>query len=135
MNQYELMIIFDPVLSEDDLKDEIGTYKDIVTASGGSIVHEERWGLRPLAYTIRRKTTGIYYLCEFKCEGEIIAKLETQFGRDDRIIRQVITRLDKYGVAYAERRRQKQNAPKEEPRRPEEPAVAEAVDTNDTQPS
>lgn len=131
MNNYELVIIFDPVLSEDELKDEIGTYKDIVTASGGSIVNDERWGMKPLAYTIKRKTTGIYYLCEFLAEGTVIPKLETQFGRDDKIIRQVITRLDKYAIEYAVRRRKRLSGLKEESKNPVEVATVEAGDSNE----
>lgn len=132
MNNYEIVLIFDPVLSEDELNDEIRTYKDIIT-SEGSIVSEERWGLRPLAYAIKRKTTGIYYLCEFKSAGSVIPKLETQFGRDDKVMRHVVTKLDKYGVEYAERRRQRLYAPKEDAKSSSEAVTAfEALETEET---
>ena len=131
MNSYELVIIFDPVLSDDELRDEIKTYQDIITSGGGSMVHEERWGLRPLAFPIRRKTTGLYYLAEFQCPGEVIARLETQFGRDDRVIRQVITRMDKYAIEYAERRRRRLQAAKEAPEAEKVEAIADAVSTGD----
>jgi small subunit ribosomal protein S6 len=141
MNHYELVIIFDPVLSPEELKDEIAAYQGIITAEGGSIVHEERWGLKTLAYPIKRKTTGIYYLCEFAAEGPVIQKLETQFGRDDRIIRQLLTRLDKYGIEYAERRRQRLARPKDEPKeevkreskKPVEATVSENAGTTEPQ--
>lgn len=133
MNNYELVIIFDPVLSDDELNDEVKTYGSIITEAGGSVSHDERWGLRPLAYPIKRKTTGIYYLAEFSGPGEVVGRLETQFGRDDKVIRQLITSLDKYAVAYNERRRRRmqekaeaKEEPKEEPQ--PEPVAAEEGD-------
>lgn len=105
LKHYELIAIFTPILSDDDLKKTIKHYADFVKEQGGEMVHEETWGLRQLAYPIDKKTTGIYHLYEFKAPGDTIQKLEVQFGRDDRIMRFVFTKLDKYAVEYNERRR------------------------------
>lgn len=107
LKHYELIVIFTPILSDDDLKKTIKHYADFVKQQGGEMVHEETWGLRQLAYPIDKKTTGIYHLYEFKAPGDTIEKMEVQFGRDDRIMRFVFTKLDKYAVEYNERRRQK----------------------------
>ncbi|HPN21744.1 MAG TPA: 30S ribosomal protein S6, partial [Tenuifilaceae bacterium] len=66
---------------------------------------EENWGLRKLAYPIQKKTTGFYHLMEFKAAGELVDKLETQYRRDERIIRFLTVRLDKYAVEYANKKR------------------------------
>ena len=67
----------------------------------------EDWGLKKLAYPIQKKTTGFYHLIEFKAEPEFISNLETQYKRDERIIRFHTVSMDKHAIAYAERRRNK----------------------------
>ena len=73
-------------------------------------MYQEDWGLKQLAYPIQKKTTGFYYLIEFKAEPQFIAKLETQYRRDERIIRFLTFAMDKHAVAYAEKRRANKKA-------------------------
>jgi small subunit ribosomal protein S6 len=61
--------------------------------------------LRKLAYPIQKKNTGFYHLLEYTAPGEAIAVLNTEFRRDERIIRDLTIALDKHGVAYSEKRR------------------------------
>ena len=104
-NQYETVFIATPVLSESQMKEAVKKFKKIITDNGGTIVHEENWGLRKLAYPIQKKSTGFYYLIEFQSEGELIGKLEIQYRRDERIIRFLTFRMDKYSVQYSEKKR------------------------------
>jgi small subunit ribosomal protein S6 len=105
LNPYETVFITTPVLSEIQMKETVDKFKQILTESGSEIVHEENWGLRKLAYPIQKKSTGFYYLIEFKAEGDLVRKLETEFKRDERIIRFLTVGLDKYAVEYAEKKR------------------------------
>ena len=105
LNQYETVFIATPVLSEAQIKEAVGKFKDLITASGSELIHEEHWGLKKLAYPIQKKTTGFYYLIEFKAEGSLIDKLEIQYRRDERIIRFLTFRMDKYAFEYAEKKR------------------------------
>ena len=73
-------------------------------------MYEEDWGLKQLAYPIQKKTTGFYYLIEFKAEPSLIARLETQYRRDERIMRFLTFAMDKHAVAYAEKRRANKQA-------------------------
>ena len=107
LNQYETVFITTPVLSESQMKETVDKFKKILTDNGSEIVHEENWGLRKLAYLIQKKSTGFYYLIEFRAEGELIRKFETEFKRDERIIRFLTTALDKYAVEYANKKRAK----------------------------
>jgi len=104
-NQYETVFIATPVLSESQMKEAVKKFKKIITDNGGTIVHEENWGLRKLLYPIQKKSTGFYYLIEFKSEGELIEKLEIQYRRDERIIRFLTFRMDKYSVKYSKKKR------------------------------
>ena len=65
MNNYELMVIFTPVLSEDDFKSAQKKYQDFIKENGGDTVASNPWGLKSLAYPIDKKTTGIYWVLEF----------------------------------------------------------------------
>ena len=105
LNHYETVFIATPVLSEAQMKEAVTKYKSVITDNGGEVVHEENWGLRKLAYPIQKKTTGFYYLIEFKAECSLIDKLEIQYRRDERIIRFLTFRMDKYAFEYAEKKR------------------------------
>jgi len=104
---YELMAIFTPVLSEEDYKNAQKKFTDFIKENGGSITHQEAWGLRSLSYPIAKKTTGLYFVMEYKAPSDTNAKLEIQMNRDESIMRHMITRLDKFAVAYNLRRRNK----------------------------
>lgn len=105
MNRYETVFILTPVLSDDQAKEAVAKYREYISANGGEIKHEESWGLKKLAYPIQKKTTGFYHLIEFAAAGDLVAKLEVEYKRDERIIRFLTCRLDKHAVTYVEKRR------------------------------
>ena len=108
LKQYETVFIATPVLSDVQMKEAVAKYVSFIKENGGEIVYEQDWGLKKLAYPIQKKTTGFYYLIEFKAQGELIGKLETQYRRDERIIRFLTFAMDKHAIAYAEKRRANQ---------------------------
>jgi small subunit ribosomal protein S6 len=113
LNQYETVFIATPVLSDTQMKEAVSKYRDFITENQGEIVHEEDWGLRKLAYPIQKKTTGFYHLFEFKSAPTLIAKLELQYRRDERIIRFLTFSMDKHAVAYAAKRRTNAEQPQQ----------------------
>ncbi|MBQ3739776.1 MAG: 30S ribosomal protein S6 [Bacteroidales bacterium] len=104
-NQYETVFIMTPVLSEEQMKETVQKFEKILTDKGAEIVHQENWGLRKLEYPIQKKSSGFYHLIEFKAEGEVVEALELQYRRDERIMRFLTVSMDKYAIAYAEKRR------------------------------
>ena len=108
LKQYATVFIATPVLSDAQMKEAVAKYLDLIKENGGEVVYEQDWGLKKLAYPIQKKTTGFYHLIEFKAEPAFIAKLETQYRRDERIIRFLTFAMDKHAVAYAEKRRANQ---------------------------
>jgi small subunit ribosomal protein S6 len=89
------------------MKEAVQKFKDLITGEGGAIVYEEDWGLRKLAYPIQKKTTGFYYLIEFKADATFIRKFETEYRRDERVIRFLTFAMDKFAIEYSEKRRNK----------------------------
>ena len=114
MNHYETVFILTPVLSDVQMKEAVEKFKTILTEQGAVIVNEENWGLRKLAYPIQKKTTGFYHLLQFEAEGALVDKLETAYRRDERVIRFLTFRLDKYAYEYTLKRRSKYAAKQEE---------------------
>ena len=105
MQNYELMVIFTPVLSDDDYKAAQKKFTSLVTESGGEVLNEKPWGLKSLAYPIRKRTTGLYWVMEYKAPSSFNEKLKTQLLRDESVMRFLTTVLDKHAVAYNARRR------------------------------
>lgn len=104
-NNYETVVIFTPLLAEEDVKREIGKITKTVTDAGATIVEERNWGLRQLAYPIQAKSNGIYYIMQFEGSSSLISKLEVEYKRNENIIRFLTVKLDKYGIDYNDRRR------------------------------
>ncbi len=100
MNNYELMVIFTPVLSEEEFKAAQKKYADLVVENGGEVVHSNPWGLKSLAYPIDKKTTGLYWVMEYKAPTDFNEKLKIQLLRDESQMRHMYTVLDKYAVDY-----------------------------------
>jgi small subunit ribosomal protein S6 len=107
LNQYETVFILTPVLSEPQMKEAVLKFRNLITDNGGEIVNEEDWGLRKLAYPIQKKTTGFYSLFELKASPAFVDKLETEYRRDERIIRFLTVKLDKFAIDYSHRKRNK----------------------------
>ncbi|MCX7697424.1 MAG: 30S ribosomal protein S6 [Bacteroidales bacterium] len=103
--RYETVFIMTPVLSEDQAKETVNKFKRFLEDRNARIIYEEDWGLRKLAYPIKKKTTGFYHLIEFESDPGIIGELELNYKRDERILRYLTVHLDKYGIEYAEKRR------------------------------
>ena len=82
LKQYETVFIATPVLSEEQIKEAVEKYRGYILS-----------------------TTGFYHLFEFKADSQFIEKLETQYRRDERIIRFLTFAMDKDSIAYSERRR------------------------------
>ncbi|MCC8070769.1 MAG: 30S ribosomal protein S6 [Bacteroidales bacterium] len=103
--KYETVFILTPVLSDAQMKEAVEKFATVLKDNGATIVNEEIWGLRKLAYPIAKKSTGFYALLEFEADPTIVKKLETAYRRDERVIRFLTFRLDKYAAEYAEKRR------------------------------
>jgi small subunit ribosomal protein S6 len=100
MRNYEVTFIVDPTLSNDEIKSTAKKYEKLI-AESGEIVFFNEIGLRQLAYPIKNRNTGIYYCIEFQVpNGEMIDSMELTMRRDEKLLRFLSVKLDKYGVKY-----------------------------------
>ncbi len=128
--KYETVFILTPVLSDAQMKEAVEKFAKALTDNGATITNTEEWGLRKLAYPIQKKSTGFYCFIEFEGDPTLVKKLDTAFRRDERVIRFLVFRQDKYAAEYAEKRRARRAAQAAAPAAPA--AVAETVETVET---
>ena len=103
--QYETVFILTPVLSDAQMKEAVEKFSKVLTDNGATIVNTEEWGMKKLAYPIQKKSSGFYTFIEFEGEPTIVKKIETAFRRDERVLRFLVFRQDKYAAEYAAKRR------------------------------
>jgi small subunit ribosomal protein S6 len=121
MKNYETVFILNPVLSEDQAKDTVEKFVKLLTKAKANVINVEKWGLKKMAYPIQNKSTGFYNLIEFSTEDNtLIGTLETEYRRDESIMRFLTLALNKHAIIYNERRRKgefnrtKKQAPRKE---------------------
>ena len=105
LKNYETVFILTPVLSDAQMKDAVDKFRKILEDKNTEIINVEQWGLKKLAYPIQHKSTGFYNLIEFKATPEVVAALELEYRRDEKVMRFLTVALDKHAIEYAERRR------------------------------
>jgi small subunit ribosomal protein S6 len=105
MKNYETVFILNPVLSDDQMKDTVEKFVKVLKKSNADVLNVEQWGLKKMAYPINKKSTGFYNLIEFSAAPTVIDSLETEYRRDESIMRFLTTALDKHAITYNERRR------------------------------
>lgn len=105
LKNYETVFILTPVLSEAQMKDAVDKFEKVLKNQEADIINIEQWGLRKLAYPIQHKSTGFYSLFEYRATPETIARLETEFRRDEKVMRFLTVALDKHAVEYNNKRR------------------------------
>jgi small subunit ribosomal protein S6 len=78
----------------------------VLNKAKANVINVEKWGLKKMAYPIQNKSTGFYNLVEFTTtSSDVIHTLETEFRRDESVMRFLTIALDKHAVIYNERRR------------------------------
>jgi small subunit ribosomal protein S6 len=93
MNKYELMFILDPILESDKKEAAIETVKEII-ASAGEVSKVNVWGVKKLAYPIRKKNEGYYAVMEFTASPELPKELDRRLKISDSFMRHLIINKD-----------------------------------------
>ena len=94
MPLYELGVIIDPEVDPESETAALERLQAIITDAGGSLVEQNTWGRRQLAYPIRKKNFGVYHFWKFEVGGEVIDKLTFELRTNDAVMRSMILNLD-----------------------------------------
>lgn len=126
MRHYEVTFIVDPVLSGDEVKATAEHVQKELKGFGATIVAVDEMGLRQLAYAINKRSSGVYYTIEFGCDvADWLIKFELNMKRNERLLRFLTVKLDKYGIKYNDDKRNGRIGSKR--KKEATPAVAEVV--------
>ena len=105
-NEYETTFILKPDLPGDELKPAVDKFIELIKSNDGKVHNIEKWGMRKLAYPIRKHTTGYYTYVEFSAPGTFIERLDTIYRQDDKVMRFLTVKLDKHALAFNKKRRE-----------------------------
>ena len=89
-NNYEAMFVFKPTLNDDQTNSLLDNVRDLIAKNGGEILDTQNFGRRKLAYDIMKHREGLYYLINFKGQGQSIVKLEKAYRSNDSVLRTMI---------------------------------------------
>lgn len=90
MRNYELMILFDPNLQDEEKKALLDKIRQTITANKGVIIKTDEWGRRKLAYEIKKFQEALYVLIDFELEPDNIANLESSIKFEEKILRYLL---------------------------------------------
>lgn len=127
MRLYDIVVLVTPDLNDDDAAKVAGEYKKILVDGGATVVKDEPWGKRRLAFPILRKREAHYVYWQVEAAPAVVAEAERRMGLSDQVLRHLAVRVDeelKRAGKMAERLRIK--AVKRPPRPPAQPAETPA---------
>lgn len=87
MRRYEQIIILRPSLSEDEITKIIENTGQLIEQDGGAIIFLNKWGMRKLAYPIKKEVQGYYVLCDFAASPEVVSEIERKYRIDDSVLK------------------------------------------------
>ncbi|MDH4320722.1 MAG: 30S ribosomal protein S6 [Desulfobulbaceae bacterium] len=87
MRRYETICIIKPSVGEDEITAIIDKTTGIIEQFDGSILNLDRWGMKKLAYPIKKEIQGFYVFAEYAGKPEAVAEVERIFKIDDRVLK------------------------------------------------
>ena len=135
MNRYEVVFITLSDLSKEDTDVLIDRYKQIIANFKGVAVKVEKWGVRKLAYPIRKQTKGMYALIDYVGSAAVVVEVERNFKFDDKVLKfQTIKKEDSVDMAEIEKEMAGEKEKKPEGIKPETEAAQSESAVAETEP-
>lgn len=95
MRNYEIMLIFDASLEEDAIEKELQKITSIIEKGNGSIIDSQKWGVRKLAYPIKRQENGYYHIINFSSSETVVNEIDRVNKINDKVLRHLIVKEEK----------------------------------------
>lgn len=102
MRQFETLLLFSPELSTDQRETLLRGVMDIITREGGKIIEIDQWGMRDLAYPVRKQMRGFYIRLVYEGPGALVAELERNLRITEDIYKFITVRLDENAAENAD---------------------------------
>lgn len=94
MNQYEVIIILDPALTEEGIDKEIDGLREVVAKKEGQVLEVQKWGKKRLAYEVKKRREGQYVLLKAAAAGNVVADLDRYFRITEVILKGTVVRAE-----------------------------------------
>ncbi len=129
MRRYESVVILEPDLAEDDIRNFADRYSEVIKSYGGEVIKVDDWGIKRLAYLVKRREKGRYLFFDFAGNPALIEELERQFKISEEVMKFLSVKLDSDVDLEAVRAAAQAKAAGEAPppAAVEEPAAAEGT--------
>ncbi len=93
MRRYETIYILRPTLGENEINTVIENTNAIIGSGGGEIIALDKWGLRKLAYLIKKESNGYYVFCDYGTSPDNVAEMERKFRIDDAVLKYMTVKI------------------------------------------
>ena len=93
MRRYETVFIVKSSTGEDEITAIIDKVSSIITGDGGTVLKVDKWGLKKLAYLIKKESQGYYLLMDYAAVPDAVAEIERIFKIDDRLLKYMTLKL------------------------------------------
>lgn len=94
MTKYETAILFDPELPEERRKEFLSKIEGIIASFGGEIIKQDDWGIRKLAYPIRKKHNAYYAFLIYTGRRGVVEEVERNIKIFDSAMRHMTSRVE-----------------------------------------
>ncbi|MFP4072310.1 MAG: 30S ribosomal protein S6 [Desulfovibrionales bacterium] len=92
--RYETLLLFSPELNSEERQGLLENFSNVITGQGGEVALVDDWGMKQLAYPVKKQTRGSYVRLEYVLPGESVAELERIIRIADGVFRYVTVKLD-----------------------------------------
>ncbi|HAL47988.1 MAG TPA: 30S ribosomal protein S6, partial [Dehalococcoidia bacterium] len=108
IRDYEVVMVLSPEATEAEASATVDRFSTFVADQGGSITHQENWGVRRLAYPIQRFDEGNYFLARFTMGPESVVELDRTLNASQDVLRHLVMKMDKKALAALEEQAEKE---------------------------
>ena len=93
MNKFEVVLLFNPELSSNNLNSELENFKSKLSSQSAKIVNEENWGLRDLSYNINKFKKAFYSFLQIEASGNVIKDLNRELNQSENLLRYLFIKV------------------------------------------
>ncbi len=115
MRIYEELFIVRPDATEEEIDAFVEQLKGVVTSGGGTVDKADKWGVRKLAYRVKKRDEGFYVLLQITSGPEAVKELERRFRVSDLVMKFITVRIDEKLKKIEKRRKEREKRAKRKP--------------------
>ena len=105
---YEELFIIRPDATEEEISPIVEQVRGVITAAGGTVDKEDRWGVRKLAYRVQKRNEGYYVLLQFTSDAQTVKEVERRLRVNDAVLKFQTVRIDEKLKWLEKRRKQRE---------------------------